>query len=223
MSLLWTSDDLIAATDGRPFGQMPAGVTGISIDSRTLRPGEAFFAIRGDQSTATISRPPRSRPERGSVVSEGSYRLGRLSAPMIVVPDVLSALEKAGAAARERTRAKVIAVTGSAGKTSTKEALRHALSAVGKVHAADKSFNNHWGVPLTLARTPQDCDFAVFEIGMNNPAKSARSRNSVAAYRDHYADRRSASRPVPQPRRDRPRQGRDFRGHRAGRLCDPQP
>ena len=87
---------------------------------------------------------------------------------MIVVPDVLAALERAGAAARERSSAKVIAVTGSAGKTSTKEALRHALSAVGKVHASDKSFNNHWGVPLTLARMPADSDFAIFEIGMNH-------------------------------------------------------
>ena len=76
---------------------------------------------------------------------------------MIVVPDVLQALEKTGIAARARSQAKIIAVTGSAGKTSTKEALRHALSAVGKVHASDKSFNNHWGVPLTLARMPADC------------------------------------------------------------------
>jgi UDP-N-acetylmuramoyl-tripeptide--D-alanyl-D-alanine ligase len=102
-------------------------------------------------------------------VAEGKLpALGRLTAPMIVVPDVLAALEKAGIAARARTSAKVIAVTGSVGKTSTKEALRHALSAVGSVHASPASFNNHWGVPLTLARMPQDCDYAVFEIGMNH-------------------------------------------------------
>jgi UDP-N-acetylmuramoyl-tripeptide--D-alanyl-D-alanine ligase len=173
MSLLWTSDDLIAATGGRPFGPMPAGVTGISIDSRTLKPGEAFFAIKGDQFDGHDFATAAIKAGAGMlVVSEGKLpALGRLSVPMIVVPDVLVALEKAGVAARARTRAKIIAVTGSAGKTSTKEALRHALSAVGKVHAAEKSFNNHWGVPLTLARTPQDCDFAVFEIGMNNPGE----------------------------------------------------
>ncbi|MET0575321.1 MAG: UDP-N-acetylmuramoylalanyl-D-glutamyl-2,6-diaminopimelate--D-alanyl-D-alanine ligase [Mesorhizobium sp.] len=173
MNLLWTFNDLVEATSGRPFGQTVAGVSGISIDSRTLRPGDAFFAIRGDQfdghdfATAAIKAGAALL-----VVAEGKLpALGRLTVPMIVVPDVLSALEKAGAAARARTRAKIIAVTGSAGKTSTKEALRHVLSAVGKVHAADKSFNNHWGVPLTLARTPEDCDYAVFEIGMNHPGE----------------------------------------------------
>ncbi len=170
MSLLWTSNDLVAATGGRPFGQMVAGVSGISIDSRTLQPGDAFFAIKGDQfdghdfATAAIKAGAAML-----VVSEGKLpALGRLKVPMIVVQDVLAALENAGAAARARTRARIIAVTGSAGKTSTKEALRHVLSTVGKVHAADKSFNNHWGVPLTLARTPVDCDYAIFEIGMNH-------------------------------------------------------
>ncbi len=173
MSILWTSEDLIAATDGRPFGQMPDGVSGISIDSRTLRPREAFFAIKGDTFDGHDFATAALKAEAGMlVVSEGKLpALGRLSAPMIVVPDVLEALEKAGAAARARTRARIIAVTGSAGKTSTKEALRHALSTVGSVHAADKSFNNHWGVPLTLARMPQDCDYAVFEIGMSNPGE----------------------------------------------------
>jgi UDP-N-acetylmuramoyl-tripeptide--D-alanyl-D-alanine ligase len=173
MSLLWTSDDFIAATGGRPFGQMPAGVTGISIDSRTLLPGEAFFAIKGDQFDGHDFATAAIKAGAGMlVVSEGKLpALGRLSAPMIVVPDVLAALERLGAAARARTNAKVIAVTGSAGKTSTKEALRHALSAVGKVHAAAKSFNNHWGVPLSLARTPRECDYAIFEIGMNNPGE----------------------------------------------------
>ena len=173
MNLLWTSDELIAATDGRPFGHMPGGAGGISIDSRTLQPGDAFFAIRGDRFDGHDFATAAIKAGAGLlVVSEGKLpALGRLTAPMIVVPDVLNALERAGAAARARTRAKVIAITGSTGKTSTKEALRHALSAVGSVHAADKSFNNHWGVPLTLARTPRDCDYAIFEIGMNHPGE----------------------------------------------------
>jgi len=173
MSHLWTSQALVAAMDGRPVGHMPEGVSGISIDTRTLQPGEAFFAIRGenfdghDFATAAMAAGAALL-----VVSEARLpSLGRLAMPMIVVPDVLAALERTGAAARARTQAKVIAVTGSAGKTTTKEAMRHVLSAVGKVHASDKSFNNHWGVPLTLARMPEDCDYAIFEIGMNHPGE----------------------------------------------------
>src|SRR5690349_5515284 len=170
MSLLWTSDALVGARDGRPLGTRPEGGTGISIDTRSLQPGEAFFAIKGDAmdghdfATAAVKAGASVL-----VVAEGKLpALGRLTAPMIVVPDVLAALEKIGVAARTRTKAKIVAVTGSAGKTSTKEALRHALSAVGKVHASAASFNNHWGVPLTLARMPEDCDYAIFEIGMNH-------------------------------------------------------
>lgn len=170
MNLLWTSDALVAAMDGRPVGHLPRGVSGISIDSRSLQPGDAFFAIRGetmdghDFATAAV--------KAGAVllvVSEEKLpALGRLTAPMIVVPDVLEALEKLGIAARDRAQARIVAVTGSVGKTSTKEALRHGLSAVGSVHASAASFNNHWGVPLTLARMPAECDYAVFEIGMNH-------------------------------------------------------
>ncbi|MER2536288.1 MAG: UDP-N-acetylmuramoylalanyl-D-glutamyl-2,6-diaminopimelate--D-alanyl-D-alanine ligase [Rhizobiaceae bacterium] len=170
MSHLWGGEELVRATGGRAIGNPPASVTGISIDTRTLQPGDAFFAIKGDAmdghdfATAAVKAG-------ASVLVVAEARLpglGRLTVPMIVVPDVLRALEKAGVAARARSRAKIIAVTGSAGKTTTKEALRHMLSAVGKVHASDKSFNNHWGVPLTLARLPADADYAVFEIGMNH-------------------------------------------------------
>jgi len=173
MSLLWTSEALVEATGGRPLGQMPDGISGISIDTRTLKPGEAFFAIKGDAMDGHDFATAAIKAGAGLlVVAEGKLpALGRLTAPMIVVPDVLVALEKAGIAARARSRARIIAVTGSVGKTSTKEALRHALSSVGKVHASAASFNNHWGVPLTLARMPEDCDYAVFEIGMNHPGE----------------------------------------------------
>jgi UDP-N-acetylmuramoyl-tripeptide--D-alanyl-D-alanine ligase len=186
MSHLWTGEALVAATGGRPLGNLPEGISGISIDSRTLQPGEAFFAIKGetldghDYATAAVKAGAGVL-----VVAEGKLpALGRLTAPMIVVPDVLAALEKTGAAARQRAKAKIIAVTGSAGKTSTKEALRHVLSDVGKVHASDKSFNNHWGVPLTLARLPEDCDYAIFEIGMNHPGEI---RPLVKLVRPHIA------------------------------------
>ncbi|HEV7252263.1 MAG TPA: UDP-N-acetylmuramoylalanyl-D-glutamyl-2,6-diaminopimelate--D-alanyl-D-alanine ligase [Mesorhizobium sp.] len=167
---LWTGEALVQAMGGRPVGALPAAVSGISIDTRTLQPGDVFFAITGDRTDG--HRFVTAAAAAGAsllVVAEGKLAaMGRVTVPMIVVPDVLKALAAAGVAARARTKAKVVAVTGSAGKTTTKEALRRALGASGTVHAADKSFNNHWGVPLTLARLPEDADFAVFEIGMNH-------------------------------------------------------
>ncbi|MER8513669.1 UDP-N-acetylmuramoylalanyl-D-glutamyl-2,6-diaminopimelate--D-alanyl-D-alanine ligase [Mesorhizobium sp. M1060] len=173
MSVLWTSEALVDAMGGRPLGPMPEGISGISIDSRSLQPGDAFFAIKGEAMDGHDFATAAIKAGAGVlVVAEGKLpSLGRLTAPMIVVQDVLAALEKLGVAARARSNAKIIAVTGSAGKTTTKEALRHVLSAVGTVHASAQSFNNHWGVPLTLARMPDDCDYAVFEIGMNHPGE----------------------------------------------------
>jgi UDP-N-acetylmuramoyl-tripeptide--D-alanyl-D-alanine ligase len=165
---------------------MPEGISGISIDSRSLQPGDAFFAIKGEAMDGHDFATAAIKASAGVlVVAEGKLpSLGRLTAPMIVVQDVLAALEKLGVAARARSNAKIIAVTGSAGKTTTKEALRHVLSAVGKVHASAQSFNNHWGVPLTLARMPHDCDYAVFEIGMNHPDEI---RPLVKMVRPHVA------------------------------------
>ena len=170
MTLLWNSEDLVAALGGRHFGALPEGVTGISIDTRTLQRGDAFFAVKGDRFDGHDFATAAMAAGAGVLVisEEKLPALGRLTVPKVVVPDVLKALRDLAAAARKRSRAKVIAVTGSAGKTTTKEMLRHALSSVGRVHAADKSFNNHWGVPLTLARLPADCDYAIFEIGMNH-------------------------------------------------------
>ncbi|WP_192180844.1 UDP-N-acetylmuramoylalanyl-D-glutamyl-2,6-diaminopimelate--D-alanyl-D-alanine ligase [Mesorhizobium amorphae] len=186
MSVLWTSEALVDAMGGRPIGPMPEGISGISIDSRSLQPGDAFFAIKGEAMDGHDFATAAVKAGAGVlVVAEGKLpSLGRLTAPMIVVQDVLAALEKLGVAARARSNARIIAVTGSAGKTTTKEALRHVLSAVGKVHASAQSFNNHWGVPLTLARMPADCDYAVFEIGMNHPDEI---RPLVKMVRPHVA------------------------------------
>jgi len=164
---------MVAAMAGRPFGNLPEGITGISIDSRTITPGEAFFAIKGDRvdghDYASIAI---ANGASLLVVNEAKLpALGRLTVPMIVVEDVLIGLEKLGLAARDRTPATVIAVTGSVGKTTTKEMLRIALEPSGNVHAAVASFNNHWGVPLTLARMPMDARYGVFEIGMNHPGE----------------------------------------------------
>ena len=186
MSQLWTAEAMVEAMGGRPIGTLPAGVTGISIDSRSLKPGEAFFAIKGDAmdghdfATAAVKAGASLL-----VVAEGRLPgLGRITVPLIVVDDVLQGLIKLGIAARARARGRIVAVTGSAGKTTTKEALRHVLSACGTVHASDKSFNNHWGVPLTLARLPEDADFGVFEIGMNHPDEI---RPLVKMVRPHVA------------------------------------
>jgi UDP-N-acetylmuramoyl-tripeptide--D-alanyl-D-alanine ligase len=155
---------------GRPIGSLPQGVTGISIDSRSIGKGEAFFAIKGDRVDGhDFASVAAANGAALLVVSEAKLpALGRVTAPMIVVDDVLAGLERLGRAARMRSAAKVIAITGSVGKTTTKEMLRKALESSGTVHASVASFNNHWGVPLTLARMPRDVDYGVFEIGMNH-------------------------------------------------------
>lgn len=167
---LWSAADMVEAMEGRPLGHLPAGVTGISIDSRTLNEGEAFFAIKGDQFDGHDFATAAMAAGAGLLVVNESRlpALGNLKVPMIVVDDVLEALVKLGIASRARTKAQIIAVTGSVGKTTTKEALRHVLSEAGKVHASAASFNNHWGVPLTLARMPEDTEYGIFEIGMNH-------------------------------------------------------
>jgi UDP-N-acetylmuramoyl-tripeptide--D-alanyl-D-alanine ligase len=186
MGFLWTSADLMAAMNGRPVGNLPQGISGISIDSRSVSKGEAFFAIRGDRVDGhDYAGIAIANGASLLVVSEGKLpALGRLIAPMIVVDDVLEAMVRLGCAARDRSAAKIIAVTGSVGKTTTKEMLRHALSATGRVHASVASFNNHWGVPLTLARMPEATDYGVFEIGMNHPGEI---RPLVRMVRPHVA------------------------------------
>lgn len=186
MTYLWTSQEMIEAMGGRPFGQMPEGVTGISIDSRSITPGEAFFAIKGERVDGhDFASLAIANGASLLVVSEAKLpALGRLVIPMIVVDDVLQALEQLGIAARTRSRAHIVAVTGSVGKTTTKEMLRTVLEPSGKVHAAVASFNNHWGVPLTLARMPAETDFGVFEIGMNHPGEI---RPLVKLVRPHVA------------------------------------
>ncbi len=170
MNWLWTVPEMVAVMAGRPVGNLPQGITGISIDSRTVQAGEAFFAIKGDRVDGHDYASFAVANGAGLlVVSESKLpALGRLTVPMIVVEDVLAAMVKLGIAARERTSARIIAITGSVGKTTTKEMLRQVLSPSGKVHAAVSSFNNHWGVPLTLARMPADTEFGIFEVGMNH-------------------------------------------------------
>ncbi|WP_417669935.1 UDP-N-acetylmuramoylalanyl-D-glutamyl-2,6-diaminopimelate--D-alanyl-D-alanine ligase [Roseibium sp.] len=166
---LWTLDDFLAATGGTPRGEPAAEITGISIDSRTIDQGEAFVAIKGDRFDGHDFAAAALEAGASLALVAGD-RLADLpeDGRYVVVDDPLEALRQLGVAARERTNARVVAVTGSVGKTGTKEALRLCLERSGKVHASVASFNNHWGVPLTLARMPADTEYGVFEIGMNH-------------------------------------------------------
>src|SRR5688572_14039057 len=168
MNPLWTTDALVAASGGRIQGNAPAGIAGIAIDSRTIGPGEAFVAIRGDRFDGHDYVAAALQAGAAlAIVREGRGPAG--TGPLLLVPDdPLAALERIGAAARARMQGSVVAVTGSVGKTGTKEMLRLAFSALGRTHAPVGSFNNHWGVPLTLARMPADTQYGVFEIGMNH-------------------------------------------------------
>ena len=169
MTELWTADGLRAGTGGtfrRPFA-----ASGVSIDTRTLQPGDLFVALRGDTDGHAFVMDALARGAAGAMV----HRTDGLpdDAPLLVVDDTLAGLHALGRAGRARFTGKLLAVTGSVGKTTTKEMLRAALSAFGPTHAAEASYNNHWGVPLTLARLPADAAFCIAEIGMNHAGEIA--------------------------------------------------
>ncbi len=164
---LWSTDAMAAAMRAQPRGAVPAGISGLSIDTRTVAPGDAFFAIQGENRDG--HEFVAAALERGAGLAVVSRADGMpADARLLVVDDVLEALSDLGRAARARIAAPVVAVTGSVGKTGTKEALRLALGSEGETHASVASYNNHWGVPLSLARMPQSTQFGVFELGMNH-------------------------------------------------------
>lgn len=170
MSALWTSADAAAATGGRATRAFTA--SGVSIDTRSLAPGDLFVALTDVRDGHDFVAQALAKGAAAALVSRIPDGVAE-DAPLLIVDDVLAALGRLGAAGRARTRARVVGVTGSVGKTSTKEMLRAVLGGQGRVHAAEASYNNHWGVPLTLARMPEACDFAVIEIGMNHPGEIA--------------------------------------------------
>jgi UDP-N-acetylmuramoyl-tripeptide--D-alanyl-D-alanine ligase len=166
---LWLVQAMAAAMGAVPGDRLPQTIPGISIDTRTLAPGEAFFAIKGDNRDGHDFVDTALKSGAGlAVVAAAQRHRFAADAPLLVVSDVLDGLRALALAARSRTRAKVVAVTGSVGKTSSKEALRLALARSGETHASLASYNNHWGVPLSLARCPESARYAVFEIGMNH-------------------------------------------------------
>ncbi|HQZ13828.1 MAG TPA: UDP-N-acetylmuramoyl-tripeptide--D-alanyl-D-alanine ligase [Devosia sp.] len=171
MQPLWTVAEILAATGGRAENLIDGPIASISIDSREIGFRSLFVAIKGDALDGHDFVPQAfAAGAAAALVSEArAASLGGQN--LIVVVDTLKALEDLGRAARARNQGTIVAVTGSAGKTTTKEAIRTALTPSGQVHASIKSFNNHWGVPLMLARLPREAKFGVFEIGMNHPGE----------------------------------------------------
>ena len=163
---MWTAEDLVAATGGTM--RLPFGATGVSIDTRTLQPGDLFIALAGENGDGHDHVPAAlAAGAAGALVHRW------MPGPILLVEDTLIGLWGLGQFARARFTGQMLAVTGSVGKTTTKEMLRTILSAAGPTHAAVASYNNHWGVPLTLARMPPDAAFAVAEIGTNHPGEIA--------------------------------------------------
>jgi UDP-N-acetylmuramoyl-tripeptide--D-alanyl-D-alanine ligase len=160
---------MAAAMRATRAGTLPSSIPGLSIDTRTIRPGEAFFAIQGENRDGHDFVQAALKAGAGlAVVAESKRDAMPPGAPLLIVPDVLSALNDLARASRARSHARIVAVTGSVGKTGTKEALRLLLGRQGETHASAASYNNHWGVPLSLALMPRSAAYGVFEIGMNH-------------------------------------------------------
>ena len=165
MSPLWTSEEAAKASGGEALGTW--AVNGVSIDTRSLKPGDLFVALKDVRDGHDFVGAAFAAGAEAALVSRDV--LG--GHPGLMAGDVLDGLEKLGLAARARTQATCAAVTGSVGKTSVKEMLARIFRAAGRAHWSDKSFNNHWGVPLTLARMHRETERAIFEIGMNTPGE----------------------------------------------------
>ena len=163
MTPLWTSDEIAAATGGTASARFEA--TGVTFDSREVGAGDLFVAMPG-----TVHDGHKFIDAAFAAGAAGAITAQAVAGPHVRVDDTFAALQALGRASRERTNATIVGVTGSVGKTSTKEALYAALdrNRPGKVHRSVKSYNNHTGVPLSLARMPRDAEFGIFEMGMNN-------------------------------------------------------
>lgn len=182
---LWTMEAVVAAAGGTLEGGPGGPLTGVSIDSRSIEPGDIYVAIKGDVHDGHAFAGAALEAGAGLVIVSRPDETMRGKGPLLVVDDdPLNAMERLGRAARDRSKAQIAAITGSVGKTGSKEMLRLALARSGSVHASVKSFNNHWGVPLTLARFPEEMNYGVFEVGMNHPGEIT---PLVAMIRPHVA------------------------------------
>lgn len=168
MTVLWTSSAIAKAVQGKASAEFEAN--GVAFDSREIGPGDLFFALKGEQSDGHLYVDNiYAAGGAGAIVSQP------VDGPHILVSDTTKALNQLAIASRARSHAKIIGVTGSVGKTGTKEALFAALnrSSMGKAHRSVKSYNNHVGVPLSLSRMPAECQYGIFEMGMNHPGELA--------------------------------------------------
>jgi len=167
---LWTAKEAVTATGGKTTGNWNA--TGVSIDSRTLQKGDLFIAITGDNSDGHAYVADALNQGAAAVVISRPIQ-GIDQDKVLMVADTFKAMQDLGQGARTRTAAKIIGVTGSVGKTGTKEFLATAFGALGQTHASKKSYNNHWGVPLSLSTMHAGSDYAIYEMGMNHSGEIA--------------------------------------------------
>ncbi|APG62975.1 hypothetical protein LPB140_09440 [Sphingorhabdus lutea] len=170
MTALWTVDEIIAAVNGDLLSAHHNGdINGVAFDSREILAGDLFIAMKGEASDGHLFVNAAVKNGAAAILISDDVSFDGVC-NVIKVEDTQEALNNLGIAARRRMSGKVIGVTGSAGKTGTKEALFAALNRIsfGKAHRSVKSYNNHVGVPLSLARMPRDCEYAVFEMGMNH-------------------------------------------------------
>lgn len=174
--ILWTAADAAAATNGRHPIARTAGhwmATGVSIDSRTVAPGDLFIALKGPNFDGhAYVKDALAKGAAAALVSAVPEGV-QANAPLLLVDDTQAALEDLGRVARLNAEGRILAVTGSVGKTGTKEALKLCLQAQGKTYATTGNLNNHLGLPLSLARMPADSDYGIFELGMNHAGEIA--------------------------------------------------
>ena len=174
---LWTSAEIAAATGGDPFGE-PFDATGVEIDSREIAPGDLFVALRAERDGHAFVPKAIERGAAGTLASRWP-----VAGSGVLVEDSLSGLRAMAVASRDRaTNARRAAITGSVGKTSVTQLVLSGLKLAGAAHGSVRSFNNHIGVPLTLARMPKATERAVFEIGMNHAGEIAPLSSMVAPH-----------------------------------------
>lgn len=165
---LWHGNDVMLCTRGEAVGGTDWAATGVSIDSRTVQPGDLFIALKGPMHDGHDHVAAALRSGAAAALVSAVPSGLAAGAKLVKVPDTMIALQDLGRRGRARARGRIVAVTGSVGKTGSKEQLRHMLDRCGSVAASQGSFNNHWGVPLSLALLPETADYGVFELGMNH-------------------------------------------------------
>ena len=168
-AVLWTHTEAANATKGRAASAWKA--TGVSIDSRSVEPGDLFIAIRGDNTDGHRFVADALANGAAAAMVAGDWTEAPAKAPLLIVRDTDAGMADLARAARARTKARIVGVTGSVGKTSTKEMLALVFGRLGKIAATKGNLNNHWGLPLSLARMPRDAEFGIFELGMNHPGE----------------------------------------------------